>query len=93
MSTKQGRPLSMIKMQVEELLTEAWGNRVQLAPNAVDLQASGRTQIYRFSLLEKPIDAPQHVIVKAIHMPEDLSEASKLTPENSFQLFFNDWAA
>ncbi len=92
MSTKQGRPLSMIKMQVEELLTEAWGNRVQLAPNAVDLQASGRTQIYRFSLLEKPIDAPQHVIVKAIHMPEDLSEASKLTPENSFQLFFNDWA-
>ncbi len=43
----------MIKMQVEELLTEAWGNRVQLAPNAVDLQASGRTQIYRFSLLEK----------------------------------------
>ncbi len=92
MSTDQGRSLSMIKMRVEELLTEVWGNKVQLAPNAAALQASGRTQVYRFSLLEKPVDAPQHVIVKAMPMTEGLSEASNTAPEASFQLFFNEWA-
>lgn len=92
MSTDQGRSLSMIKMRVEELLTEVWGNEVQLAPNATDLQASGRTQVYRFSLLEKPVDAPQHVIVKAMPMTEGIFEASNTAPEDSFQLFFNDWA-
>jgi hypothetical protein len=92
MSTDQGRSLSIIKMRVEELLTEVWGNEVQLAPNATDLKASGRTQVYRFSLLEKPVDAPQHIIVKAMPMTEGISEASNTAPENSFQLFFNDWA-
>ncbi len=92
MSTDQGRPLSMIKMRVEELLTEVWGSEVQLAPNAVDLQASGRTQVYRFSLLEKPTDAPQSVVVKAMPMIEGISEASNTSPENPFRLFFNDWA-
>lgn len=92
MSIERGRSLSIIKIQVEELLTEIWGNRVQLAPNAVDLQASGRTQIYRFSLLEKPFDAPQHVIVKATHMPEGISKVSNTALEDSFRLFFNDWA-
>lgn len=66
MSTEQGRALSILKERVGELLMEVWGNTVRLAPNAVDLQASGRTQVYRFSLLEKPIDAPQQVIVKAL---------------------------
>ncbi|HEY4387374.1 MAG TPA: phosphotransferase [Ktedonobacteraceae bacterium] len=92
MSTYQGRSLSLIQMRVEELLTEVWGNEVQLAPYAADLKASGRTQVYRFSLLEKPVDAPQHVIVKAMPMTEGISEASNTAPENSFQLFFNDWA-
>lgn len=92
MSTDQGRPLSILKTRVEELLTEVWGQEVQLAPNAADLKASGRTQVYRFSLLKKPVDAPQHVIVKAMHMTEGISETSNTTPENAFQLFFNDWA-
>jgi CheY-like chemotaxis protein len=70
MPNDQGRSLSMIKLRVEELLTEIWGNRVQLAPNAADLKTSGRTQVYRFSLLEKPVDAPQHVIVKALPMSQ-----------------------
>ncbi len=92
MSTDQGRSLSIIKSRVEELLTEVWGSEVQLAPNAADLQASGRTQVYRFSLLEKPVDAPQHIIVKAMPMAESISEASNTASEDSFQLFFNDWA-
>jgi hypothetical protein len=92
MSTDQERSLSMIKTRVEELLKEVWGNEVQLDPNATDLKASGRTQVYRFSLLEKPVDAPQHVIVKAIPIMEGLSEASNIAPETSFQLFFNEWA-
>lgn len=92
MSTDQGRPLSILKMRVEELLTEAWGNEIQLAPNAADLQASGRTQVYRFSLLKKSVDAPQHVIVKALHITEDISEASNTTPDDAFRLFFNEWA-
>ncbi len=92
MSTDQGRSLSMIKMRVEELLMEVWDHKVHLAPNAVDLQASGRTHIYRFSLLEKPVDAPQNIIVKAMPMTEGIYEASNTAPEDSFQLFFNDWA-
>ena len=92
MSTDQGRSLSIIKVRVEELLTEVWGNKVQLAPNVADLKASGRTQVYRFALLEKPVDAPQHVIVKAMPITEGISEASSTAPENSFRLFFNDWA-
>lgn len=92
MSTDQGRSLSTIKLRVEELLTEVWGHEVQLAPKAADLQASGRTQVYRFSFFKKPVDAPQHVIVKAITMPEGISEASNTAAKNSFQLFFNDWA-
>ena len=92
MSTDQGRSLSILKMRVEELLTEIWGNEVQLAPNAADLKASGRTQVYRFSLLKKPVDAPQQVIVKAMDMTEGISEVSNTAPKNSFRLFFNDWA-
>jgi hypothetical protein len=92
MSTDQGKTLSMLKMRVEALLTEVWGNRVHLAPNAVDLQASGRTRVYRFSLQEKPIDAPQHVIVKALPLTEGLSEAASTVPEQAVQLFFNEWA-
>jgi hypothetical protein len=92
MSTDQGRSLSIIKLRVEELLKEIWGNKVQLAPNAADLKASGRTQVYRFSLLEKPVDAPQHVIVKAMPMTEGIAEASSTSPENAFRLLFNDWA-
>ncbi len=92
MSTDQGRSLSIIKLRVEELLTGIWGSKVQLAPNAADLQASGRTLVYRFSLLEKPVDAPQHVIVKAMPITEGISEASSTAPENSFRLLFNDWA-
>jgi hypothetical protein len=92
MSADQGRSLSIIKLRVEELLTETWGNKVQLAPHAADLKASGRTQVYRFSLLEKPVDAPQHIIVKAMPMTEGVSEAYSTVPDNSFQLFFNEWA-
>ncbi|GLV61078.1 hypothetical protein KDH_78950 [Dictyobacter sp. S3.2.2.5] len=92
MPTDQGRSLSILKICVEELLTEVWGHKVQLAPNATDLKASGRTQVYRFSLIEKPVDAPQYVIVKAMPVMEDISTASNTAPDNSLQLFFNEWA-
>lgn len=92
MPTDQERSLSTIKTRAEELLTDVWGYKVQLAPHPVDLKASGRTQVYRFSLLENPVDAPQHVIVKAMPVTEGISAASNTTPENAFQLLFNDWA-
>jgi hypothetical protein len=75
----------------EKLLAKEFGGVVQLE-DGDDLGGSDRSQVYRFSILDGPADAPASVIVKQAHSTAD----AVYQPDSGTipaWTFFNEWAS
>lgn len=86
MTTEQDAPLAHMLTTAEHVLSQYWQTTVRLA-EPHNLQASGRSYIYRCTLLDAPADAPERVIIKAMRVWEHLKHE-----EETRSLIYNDWA-
>lgn len=75
----------------EKLLSEVFGGTVRLNKGN-DLGGSNRTNVYRFSVLEGPSDAPATVIVKQAHSTGDAVYHPDTATIPAWT-FFNEWAS
>src|SRR5205823_3190825 len=81
-----------VQPTVEAALAAAWGGAVRLAPGQILEEASGRSQVSRYPVLDAPGHAPASVIVKQV----TARPGEQYTPDQPggvAERFFNEWAA
>jgi hypothetical protein len=87
-SQTQLQPLSTIVATTERLLSDAWGSKVLVSENMVNLRPDvGYSSVYRFSLQERPAGVPESVIVKAKKIRQDQERDA-----NAYRYLFDEWA-
>jgi hypothetical protein len=84
----QKQPNSTIIATTEQLLSEAWSDKVIVSEDVVDLKPDiGYSSVYRCSLQERPENAPESVIVKAKKLIQEQERNA-----NAYRFLFDDWA-